>query len=89
MQVSVVIYTLPNCAVCSKLWQTIEDLEQLGELEGLEINVIKAEFGEPKAAYYHDITPRMFPTVIAFLDKKAALGWEGFAAFAPHEIEKK
>jgi thioredoxin-like negative regulator of GroEL len=33
------------------------------------------------------IRPRVVPTVIAFLDGVPALGWEGFAAMAPDEIQ--
>jgi hypothetical protein len=33
------------------------------------------------------VSPRMFPTVVAFVEGIPKAGWEGFAAMSPHEIQ--
>lgn len=53
--------------------------------------MISFAFTGPDGPYINDaarsVRPRAFPTIIAYLDGVPKLGWEGFAAMAPEEIQ--
>jgi hypothetical protein len=91
LKVDIVIFSLVGCGVCTSLKHMIAygltcpsatELRNRFRFHEVYPDVF-TEF-EPASR----VQPRMFPTVIAYRDEVALLGWEGFAVMEPHEIQE-
>jgi thioredoxin-like negative regulator of GroEL len=89
-KVELVVFSLSGCLLCEQLKTIIRGLLDEPKNSHLQngIRVSYSEGGEESEyAPANFVTPRMFPTVIAFVNGRPLSGWEGFAAMEPNEIQ--
>jgi hypothetical protein len=91
LSVECVLYSVRSCALCKVLQEIIIELlaspENAHIANKLSIRVMYTDEADQKR-FNKYIKPRMVPTVIAYKDNVPKLGWEGFAAMEPSEIQK-
>jgi hypothetical protein len=91
LRIDLVIFTINGCLACSALVLKVEKILADQLLYGIEnvINLHVLDHGEEITFLpARLVQPRGFPTVIAYRDGIATLGWEGFAMMAPNEIQE-
>lgn len=90
LKIDCVIFKLEDCAACSRLMDVLGGVLDDHSKSDLKhkLAIHSWYYGSPctfsPAAM---VRPRLFPTLIAFKDGIARLGWEGFALVAPSEIQ--
>lgn len=90
LKIDCIIFSLDDCAVCAALQNVVNSVIKASSNSNLKqrLDIHIWHYGDPctfpPAAM---VRPRLLPTLIAFKDGVARLGWEGFAAMAPSEIQ--
>lgn len=82
--IDLTIIRLQNCEICEKLAKKM--FCTLSKNTNLQkaINLKVIDFDSFESG---TLRPRVFPTLIAYKNGVPRLGWEGFAAMAPEEIQ--
>lgn len=82
--IKLVLFSLIDCVACEGLKKEIQRVISDPVYRIIAFDTV--HYGTLEADRYPTIRPRVFPTVIAFSDTEARLGWEGFASMAPSDI---
>jgi hypothetical protein len=89
-KIDCVIFKLDYCVACETLQSFVNEILNDDSNNRLQqrLNIHIWRHGDlctfsPAAL----VRPRLLPTLIAYKNDIATLGWEGFAAMEPHEIQ--
>jgi hypothetical protein len=83
--VRLVLYGLKGCLACSALETVFFEVSNEPFFAAIKVDVIVCDGDMSR---FGTVRPRFFPTIIAFVDGAAKLGWEGFAHMSASEIQK-
>lgn len=86
-KIEIVVFQLEGCAVCDALEASFNRLlfDRKETIPRLKVRYVR--YGDLVEPYVSAVQPRLFPTVILFVAEVARLGWEGFATFAPGDVQ--
>jgi hypothetical protein len=92
MKIDCVLFSIKDCYVCTALEtkiRTILSRESNTFLsDRLNFWSVQPETRPPNPAILQ-VRPRVVPTLLAFKNNIAVLGWEGFATMESHEIKDR
>jgi hypothetical protein len=91
MYIDCVMYTVRGCGVCVALKKVISTVltNPANSLIASQLQFHDVDVEEiSELGHAEGVRPRMVPTLIAYKDGVATLGWEGFAAMQPTEIQE-